>query len=132
MRRDAIRRGSRRSSRCLHAEVKNQRAPRQDFMTRNEAIAANIAKRIVANTRKRFSTLHAEAIEETDFMSNSSDVNEQSGSPRDSRNSGNTSGMSIGSQVGPIATKPVDSSEADHTLFPAQPAPRSTTGSQGV
>jgi hypothetical protein len=34
-------------------------------MTRNEAIAANIAKRIVANTRKRFSTLHAEAIEET-------------------------------------------------------------------
>ena len=39
-------------------------------------------------------------------MSNS--VNEQSGSPRDSRNSGNTTGMSVGSQVNVGPIKPVD------------------------
>jgi hypothetical protein len=101
--------------------------------TRSECIAANIAKRIVASkTRLKFSTLHRLAIEDT---MNSPNVNEQSGSPRDSRSSGNTSGMSIGSQVGPIVIKPVDVSpgvDADHTLFPAQPAPRSTTGTQGA
>jgi hypothetical protein len=65
---------------------------------------------------------------------NSPNVNEQSGSPRDSRNSGNTSGMSIGSQVGPIVIKPVDVSpgvDADKTVFPAQPGPRDTTEQAG-
>jgi hypothetical protein len=40
-------------------------------MTRNEAIAANIARRIVRNqTRKHFSTLHAEALEEIRMSEN--------------------------------------------------------------
>jgi hypothetical protein len=38
-------------------------------MTRNEAIAANIAKRVAANTRYKFSTLHRLALEETALMS---------------------------------------------------------------
>lgn len=76
---------------------------------RSRAIAAIIAKRIAANTRKRFSTLHADALQEIE-MSNSNDVNEQSGSPRDSRNPGNTSGMSVGqnSAMSPVTVKPVD------------------------
>ena len=41
-------------------------------------------------------------------MRNSNSVNEQSGSPRDSRNPGNMSGMTVGSQVVVGAVKSVD------------------------
>jgi len=73
-----------------------------------------------------------------------SDVNEQSGSPRDTRNGAINSGLSVGSQVtvGPI--KPVDSktitgstpgdhrADANRVTMPPQPAPRSATGTKGA
>jgi hypothetical protein len=73
--------------------------------TRQQAISDAIAARIMKNSHKRFSSLHEEAL--GDIMS--TPVNEQSGSPRDSRNGAINSGLSVGSQVtvGPI--KPVDS-----------------------
>jgi len=40
--------------------------------TKQQCIADAIAKRIMANTRKRYSTLHAEALEETAIMSETS------------------------------------------------------------
>jgi hypothetical protein len=88
--------------------------------TRNEAIAANIAKRIAASkTRLRFSTLHRLAIEETmsvDLSNNAAPLRKNAvGSPADGKKmsdsnqqgSSTTSGMSVGSQI-PVAVKPVD------------------------
>ena len=59
----------RRSSRMFAVDW-TPTAPLHTFMrTRAEAIADAIAKRIMANTKKRFSTLHADAIMETNNMS---------------------------------------------------------------
>jgi hypothetical protein len=41
-------------------------------MNRSEAIAAHIAKRIVRNTRKKWASLHADALQEL-YMSNTTD-----------------------------------------------------------
>ena len=46
-------------------------------------------------------------------MSNSKDVNEQSGSPRDSRSTDLTSGMEVKSQVPNPVALPVDSKKLD-------------------
>ena len=75
-------------------------------------------------------------------------INEQSGSPRSSRNPGNTSGMSVGSQVVVGAVKPVDSKtlagsySGDHRegesqdfsteSFKNQSGPRGETGKRGA
>ena len=70
-----------------------------------------LASQIVRGTQRKFSRLHGDFLELR--MSNSNDVNEQSGSPRDSRNPGNTSGMTVVSQVPNPVAKPVDSKELD-------------------
>lgn len=57
----------------------------------------------------------------------SQDVNEQSASPRDSRNGDINNNLTAGSQVGPIVVKPVDvnpTSSADNTVAPEQKGPR--------
>jgi hypothetical protein len=66
--------------------------------------------------------------------SNSNDVSEQSGSPRDSRNGDINNGLTVGSQIGEINVKNVDQNptpSADHTVAPAQPAPRGETDQAG-
>ncbi|MGB9075091.1 MAG: hypothetical protein WCC22_20820 [Terriglobales bacterium] len=74
-------------------------------------------------------------------MSNSNDVNEQSGSPRDSRNPGNTDGMTCTSQVpNPVAvrvdqkdlvggkdTRDNDSADFSMESFQRQAGPRGLT-----
>lgn len=110
--------------------------------TRSERIAAHIAAKIIKNTKRRFSTLHADALEE--LLMNSGNTNEQSGSPRDSRNTGNTSGMTVSSQVTVGLVKPVDRltitgstpgdfrAQANDVQMPPQPAPRSETATKGA
>ena len=68
-------------------------------------------------------------------MSNSLDPNEQSGSPRDSRNPELNSGLEIGSQVIVGATKPVNYTDVSAAFqtdpFKNQSGPRGETGSGG-
>ena len=55
-------------------------------------------------------------------------LNEQSGSPRDSRNSGNTTGMTVPSVVPVTIKKIVDhnpGTDADNVVAPPQDGPRS-------
>ena len=101
-------------------------------MSRQQKIADAIAKRIMANTRKRFGTLYADAIEETNMATptSSTGINtsathdasldrSQIGSPADGRKlngsgtqgSGVTSGIaaSQNSEVRPVTVKPVGS-----------------------
>lgn len=73
-----------------------------------------------------------------------SEVNEQSGSPRDSRNGAINSGLTCGSQVPNPIAKPVDHkaiegtnagdhrADANQVTMPPQNAPRSTTGTKGA
>jgi hypothetical protein len=89
--------------------------------SRSEMIADAIAKKIMANTRKRWRTLHADALQEIRM----SEVTKQSdatlphmtskGSPADAQkmpgspsSDSVTSGMTVGSQVNVGAIKPVD------------------------
>src|SRR6266849_4672303 len=79
--------------------------------TKQQCIADAIAKKIMANTRRRFSTLHAEALEEFQMSNetenqNASQGGRPDGSPADGRklegasdNGKVTSGMSVSSQV---------------------------------
>jgi len=104
--------------------------------SRSEAIADAIARRIMANTRKRFSTLHAEAISEVymntrnttpcttgmavgdseasrtpiDTGSNTAALEAEGQKPLAgaSDNGKVTSGMTVGSQVNVGGIKPVD------------------------
>jgi hypothetical protein len=100
-------------------------------MTRSEAIAANIAKRIAASkTRLRFSTLHRLAIEETSM----SNVTEQSNKP--AITSDVKPAVNVGSQVvvGPVKQIGYTTLEGSHpgdhrpqaadAVLPEQKGPR--------
>ena len=116
-----------------------------------------IASQIIQGTRKHFGTLFADYQEIT--MSAVSNLNDdkksgftrQIGTPadgktlsRDNAGSGINSGMTCTDhQVPNPSAKPVDfknlktgedfrSGSADRTAFPAQPAPRSETGTKGA
>lgn len=90
--------------------------------SRSEAIADAIAKRIMANrTKKRFSTLHAEALQEIQLSDNLGTTGNipagltRKGSPADGQKmvagstgvDNTTSDMSVSSVV-PVSVKPVD------------------------
>ena len=101
-------------------------------MSRQQVIAAHIARAIMRNTQKRFGTLYADALEETK-MSNSNDVNEQSGSPRSSRNPEINSGINgtQNSELRPVSVTPVNHTNVSDTFstdaFRNQPGPRGET-----
>lgn len=91
--------------------------------TRSEAIADAIAKRIMANTRKRFSSLHSEALTEINMATET------------------TSGMNTQSSAVPApAAKQTDfkdlktgedfRSQAAPAVMPPQPAPRAETNDE--
>jgi hypothetical protein len=77
-------------------------------------------------------------------MSNATDPNEQSGSPRNTRNPGLNSGLNVTSQVEVGAIKPTDAKtlegsypgdsrgQAADAQLPSNPAPRGETGQAGA
>ncbi len=89
--------------------------PAFKFMrTKQQCIADAIAKKIMANTRRRFSTLHAEALEEFQMS-----------------NPDNTANMNVGqnAEVRPVTVKPTGfktlegSTPGDFRAQAAQPDP---------
>jgi hypothetical protein len=119
-------------------------------MTRAEAISQHIAKRVLANTRRRFSTLYADALQEiqmatpTTSQDNSKNLNGTTarGTAADGKKFDNASVQN--SQLSPVTVKYVDANEFDgdrggdtrsQAAQPAavpQPAPRDTTGTKGA
>jgi ribosomal protein L12E/L44/L45/RPP1/RPP2 len=101
-------------------------SPPSISMTRSERIAAHIAKRICANTRKSWASLHADALQEINMNDINSNLNTQS------------------SAVPAPAAKQVDykdlksgkdyRGQANEVTMPPQPAPRAETndGDEGV
>jgi hypothetical protein len=74
-------------------------------MNRSEAIAAHIARSIMRNSNRRFSTLHADAIEETKM-------------------SDTTNNMNVGSQVNVGPIKPSHGGEPCLKAVIGLPVPR--------
>jgi hypothetical protein len=84
--------------------------------TKQEAIAAHIAKKIMANTQRRFSTLHSEALQEISMSKEIFATGQPTnGAPatrgesmKEATGTATTQGMAVGSQVnvGPIKKIP--------------------------
>jgi hypothetical protein len=125
--------------------------------TREQCIADHIASAIFRGTRKRYSSLLADAQQEFQNMSTATSSNDLSKTLNQTSNNGglqtdrpafkpatDSTGMVVGSQVEVGPTKYVDANEFDgdrngdtrsqaqQPVMPAQPAPRGETGTKGA